>query len=63
MRGGMGGQVLNLFVIMAVGVIVADMIAHAAGTNAFFGGMGSLWQTGVNGMLGQPTGTQTASTN
>lgn len=59
----MGGQVMNLAVIIAMGVIVADMVAHAAGTNAFFGGMGSLWQTGINGMLGQSTNKQTASTN
>jgi hypothetical protein len=50
----MAGHVVNLFVIMAVGVILADMIAHVGGTNALFGGMASLWKIGVNGMLGQP---------
>ena len=49
----MGSQVINLFVIMAVGVILADMIAHADGTKALFKGMSDLWTTGVNGMLGK----------
>lgn len=53
--GSMAGHVVNLFVIMAVGVILADMIAHASGTNALFGGMASLWKIGVNGMLGNPS--------
>ena len=49
----MAGHVVNLFVIMAVVVILADMIANANGTNALFGGMASLWRIGVNGMLGK----------
>ena len=49
----MGGQIINLFVIMAVGVILADMIANVGGTNALFGGMSNLWKIGVNGMLGK----------
>lgn len=49
----MAGHVVNLFVIMAVGVILADMIAHSTGTNALFGGMSNLWKIGVNGMLGK----------
>lgn len=51
----MAGQVVNLFVIMAVGVILADMIMNANGTNALFGGMANLWKIGVNGMLGKPS--------
>jgi len=51
----MAGQVINLFVIMAVGVILADMIMNANGTNALFGGMANLWKIGVNGMLGKPS--------
>lgn len=51
----MAGQVVNLFVIMAVGVMLADMIGHIGGTNALFSGMGNLWKVGVNGMLGQPS--------
>jgi hypothetical protein len=49
----MAGHVVNLFVIIAVGVILADMIANANGTNALLGGMAKLWQIGVNGMLGK----------
>ena len=50
----MGGQdIVNLFVIMAVGVIIADMIKNWQGTQAIFCGMAKLWTIGVNGMLGQ----------
>lgn len=48
----MGGHVMNLFVIMAVGVIIADLVSNYQGTTALFSGMGNLWATGVNGMLG-----------
>jgi len=51
----MVGHVVNIFVIIAVGVIIADMVANAAGTNALFQGMGGIWKVGVNGMLGKPT--------
>lgn len=45
-------QVINLFVIMAFGVMLADMIANANGTTALFSGLARFWQIGVNGMLG-----------
>lgn len=48
----MGAQVINLFVIIAVGVIVADMVAHWQGTQALFNGIASIWSISVNGMLG-----------
>lgn len=51
----MVGHVLNIFVIMAVGIIIADMVANAAGTTALFNGMGGIWKSGVNGMLGKPS--------
>lgn len=59
-------NVLNLFVIMAVGVIVADLVAHAGGTGTLFCGIASLWGIGVAGMMGnQPPqyncGTATAT--
>lgn len=49
----MAGHVINLFVLIAVGVILADMIANVNGTNALFSGLGNLWKVGVNGMLGK----------
>lgn len=49
----MGSQVVNLFVIVAIGVILADMIKNASGTAALFNGVSSLWTTSVKGMLGQ----------
>ena len=61
----MGSQVVNLFVIIAVGVILADMIANYSGTQALFNGIANIWTISVNGMLGQPTsgtsGTTTAT--
>lgn len=51
----MSGHIMNLFVIMAVGVILADMLANASGTNALFSGTANLWKIGVNGMLGKPS--------
>lgn len=49
----MAGHVVNLFVIMAVGVILADMIKNSSGTTSLFNGMSNMWKIGVNGMLGQ----------
>ena len=50
-------EVINLLVLIAVGVIIADMLVptHFEGTKAIFNGFGSMWQTGVNALLGQPT--------
>ena len=45
--------VLNLAVIVAGGVMLADLVIHAQGTTALFNGLGGLWKTSVNGMLGQ----------
>lgn len=51
----MVGHVMNLFVIIAAGVIIADLVANASGTKALFDGTGNLWKIGVNGMLGKPS--------
>jgi len=50
-------NVMNLAVIIAVGVIIADLVipSHVAGTNAVLGGVAGMWRIGVNGMLGQQT--------
>lgn len=49
----MMGQLFNLLALIVGGVILADMIVHASGTTAFFNGIGSLWTTSINGLLGQ----------
>lgn len=51
----MGAKVINLFVMVAAGVMLADMIANPAGTQAFFGGLSEIWKTSTNGMLGKPS--------
>lgn len=48
-----GGHIINLFVLVAAGVMLADMIHNASGTATLFSGMGNLWGNSVNGMLGQ----------
>lgn len=49
----MFGQVLELGAYIVIGVILANMIAHAAGTKAFFDGLGGLWGKSINGLLGK----------
>lgn len=53
----MGQKIINVFVIIVVGVALADLVHNASGTNALFNGLGSIWQTGVNGLLGQTSNT------
>lgn len=47
---------VNLLVWIIVGVVIADMVANAAGTSAFFSGIGGLWSTGLNALLGRSSG-------
>lgn len=49
----MTGQIFNLLVIVAGGVMLADLVAHASGTSSLINGIQSLWATSVNGMLGK----------
>jgi hypothetical protein len=52
-----GYAIVQLGVLILVGVILANMIANANGTQTFFNGLGSLWGMSINGMLGKPTST------
>lgn len=49
----MAGHVMNLFVLIAVGVIIADLVKNASGTQTLLSGMAGMWTVGVNGMLGK----------
>jgi hypothetical protein len=49
----MGYAIIELGVLIVVGVILANMIANAAGTTAFFNGLGGLWGKSINGLLGK----------
>ncbi len=51
----MGAQVINLFVIIVGGIMLANLIANPAGTKAFFNGVGGIWKVSVNGLLGKPS--------
>lgn len=53
----MGYAVIQLGALIVVGVILANMIANSAGTTAFFNGLGNLWGTSINGLLGKPSTT------
>jgi hypothetical protein len=53
----MGYQFLNLGMLIVIGVILAMMISHAHGTQAFFGGLGNLWGKSINGLLGKSSST------
>lgn len=46
--------VLNLAALIVMGVMLADLVipSHVQGTNALFNGIGGLWKTSVNGLLG-----------
>lgn len=45
--------ILNVAVIVAGGVMLADVLIHPQGTTSLFNGIGNLWKISVNGMLGQ----------
>lgn len=45
--------ILNLAVIIAGGVMLANLVTHSQGTTALFNGIGQLWKISVNGMLGR----------
>lgn len=45
--------VLNLFILIVMGVMLADLVTHASGTTALFNGLGGIWKQSVNGLLGQ----------
>lgn len=45
--------ILNLAVIIAGGVMLANLTIHSQGTTALFNGVGNLWKVSVNGMLGK----------
>ena len=51
----MAGNVMNLLVLAAGGIILADLVKNASGTSSLLQGIIRMWQISVNGMLGQTT--------
>lgn len=49
----MGNRIFNLAGVVIIGVIIADLVANASGTKAVFDGVGGLWKTSINGVLGK----------
>jgi hypothetical protein len=46
-------SVIGLAGLIVVGVIIADLITHPAGTTAAAGGINNLAKTSVSGLLGK----------
>lgn len=46
-------RIINLAVIVLLGAMLANAIAHPAGTKAVFDGLGGIWKTSINGVLGK----------
>ena len=53
----MGYAFMQLGMLIVIGVILANMIKNASGTQTFFNGLGSLWGKSINGLLGQTSTT------
>lgn len=51
-------KIEHLLMVIVAGVIIADLVANAAGTKALFGGVDMLWNIGT-----QPTNTKLISTS
>lgn len=47
------GTILPLATLIVGGIMLANAIAHPQGTKALADGVGSLWKTSVNGLLGK----------
>lgn len=46
-------RILNIAVLVVLGVMLANAIANPKGTKAIFDGIGSIWSTSINGLLGK----------
>ena len=46
-------RIINVFVLVAIGAMLANAIAHPTGTKAIFDGIGGIWKTSINGILGK----------
>lgn len=44
---------LSLATTIVGGVMLADLVANSEGTTALFNGIGSLWTTSIDGLLGK----------
>lgn len=51
----MGNRIINLAALIAMGVVVANLVANPKGTATLINGITGLWQTSVNGLLAKPT--------
>lgn len=47
------GKLAPILTLIVGGVMLANAIAHPEGTKALADGVGTLWKTSVNGLLGK----------
>jgi hypothetical protein len=47
--------IISIATLIIGGVIIADILTHPAGTAAASSGIGNLWGTSINGLLGGAT--------
>jgi hypothetical protein len=48
-----GGKFVTVVTLIIGGVMLADLVAHGTQTVGILKGVGSLWSTSVNGLLGK----------
>jgi hypothetical protein len=49
----MGAKAITVITLILGGVMLADLVAHGTDTVNILKGVGGLWTTSVNGMLGK----------
>lgn len=49
----MGAKIAGIAVLVLAGAMLADLVANPAGTKTLIDGIGGLWKTSVNGVLGK----------
>lgn len=47
------GKLIPVLTIIVGGIMLANAIAHPQGTKVLADGVGNLWKTSVNGLLGK----------
>jgi len=49
----MGQRIAGIAVLIVIGVIIADLVLHPAGTGTLVNGIAGIWRAGLQGAAGQ----------
>ncbi len=49
----LGEGIVRIGVLIVIGATVYTVVSNPKGTSAVFGGVGSLWRTGLSGVTGR----------